>query len=526
MGAPLDGKPSIPATTAGAVDRVAARAGAARSARPGDTALELQALVAIDARRAPEARRARAAGDAAGAARRASCWRWAARFPACADLRDAGASWRRRAARALAAAARGRPSATPATPGWRSAIAGARARPTRSRRALGAADDRLSPGAPSASRAAPVDAGVGRARACWSCRCARCRRSRSYLDGGAAAGVIETDRDGAPRARSSVRGARPAGEAARVARARRAAAPLAPPATPRAGGGAPPRRDASAPQPAVGRRAAGRATAVRRAPRPPDRSRGARRLGRSARPRSRRAWCRSLERAHQLPPGGRTPRARAAGARRSLARWAELLLDEDPTSPDVLELAALDRRPGRRASAAPSASWSTWSTSRPIATRGWCAPRASGSGWGRCRRRRARPGCAPRAGATSPTIRRGAARSRACGAIRARASWRVGAAPTSWIGRRPSAAPPPRPRSIPSERRRRRLAAVPLGRRRGAGQRPTGGRPVPCDTRQVVLDDQRVIERRCRHGSASTGKIARPRRRRRRPTGWPRARAR
>ncbi len=138
------------------------------------------------------------------------------------------------------------------------------------------------------------------------------------------------------------------------------------------------------------------------------------------------------------------------------------------------------RSPG--ASVAPSASSSTWSTSRLIATRGWFAPPPSGSGWGSCGTH-AQRGCAPRAGATSPTIRRGAARSLACAATLAPATGAPVHAIRAGFGRRPNVAPPWRPRWIQARPGSRAPGATPLAAPAAPSisDRPAGA-PVPCDT--------------------------------------------
>ena len=101
-------------------------------------------------------------------------------------------------------------------------------------------------------------------------------------------------------------------------------------------------------------------------------------------------------------------RRRCSTIRPRALRWMDLLLAEDPTSPDVLELAALVFGRARRYGGTERMLMELAYT-RPIARRAWPAARRSGIAWAG-RARPARSGSAPHAGATTPRIRSGARR--------------------------------------------------------------------------------------------------------------------
>ena len=172
MGAPLDGRPSIPATTeAPSIPSLRALAVAQRAA--GHTALELKALAAIArAERLKADERERVVALLEQRARELLALGRA--VPACDDLRELEelAPARARALAALHAAAERDAGDAWLAVGDRTP----RARGLRDRGVAGRRRHRLSAGR--RRRAA----GARRARAspsarCWSCRCARCRRS-------------------------------------------------------------------------------------------------------------------------------------------------------------------------------------------------------------------------------------------------------------------------------------------------------------------------------------------------------------
>ncbi len=150
-------------------------------------------------------------------------------------------------------------------------------------------------------------------------------------------------------------------------------------------------------------------------------------------------------------------------------RWADLLLDEDPSSPDVLELVApIFGRAGRFGGTERMLMELTLSHARSRG--GPCARgRPSGSGSG-ARAKPARSGSAPPAGATSPRIRSGSRRS-ACARQRSRRRQLAGD---------PRLRPRPRPprsarrsgrgaRRSAAARRHRRTATCGRRRRSGGG---------------------------------------------------------
>ena len=389
--------------------------------------------------------------------------------PACDDLRELEELAPARA-RALARCTRP-PSATPATRGSRSATSRRAREAYEIAASLGAAetDFRL---AAAAQPPARVEPGVAERAVLELPLRAVPPFAEIYLDGGAAAGVIETDptvrRAALERAWRAARQEkmRPLADACtrcsppRVGSAAAGSDTGAPGATPSAQRLADALLDAPAAPATRGR--------------PGIRRRSTNWVVGSASISTR--LLPLLEARAPLTPGRPAPRRRCwrpAIARVAGSSCCSKRIRRRPTCWSWPRSSTAS--PG--ASAAPSASSSTWSTSRPIAIRGWCAPPASGSGWGRCGTR-ARPGCARRAGATSPTIRRGAARSRACGATRARAT---GAPCSAYVLDR---TPPERRAAAGGRAGSRRDSSlaprrVPLVARRGAGQRPTGGRPSP-----------------------------------------------
>ncbi len=328
MGAPLDGRPSIPATSeAPSLPSLRALASALRAA--GHPALELKALQGIaHADRLKADERARLIPLLEQRARELLALGRA--VPACEDLRQLEelAQARARALASLHAAAE-----RDAGDVWLGIGDAHRAREAYEIAAtLGAAetDFRL---AAATEPPAPVEPGVAERAVLELPLRAVPPFADIYLDGGAAAGVSETD----PAVRRlalerALRAARQQKMHALAARLQPLVASVEPPAAPPADGVVDSQRLADALLDAPSAPAA--------LP-PPAEAAALDDWAVGAASVSARLVPLLIRAAHELTPGaGVTAAGWFAPGERS-RRWSELLIEEDPTSPDVLELAAL-----------------------------------------------------------------------------------------------------------------------------------------------------------------------------------------
>jgi len=333
MGAPLDGRPSIPPTTAApSITSLRAMAVAERAAR--HTALELKALQAIaSAQRLTADERARVIVLLEQRARELLALGRA--VPACEDLRELEelAPARARALAPLHAAAE-----RDAGDAWLAVGDAVRAHEAYDLAAsLGAAetDFRL---AAAAQPPARVEPGAAERAVLELPLRAVPPYAEIYLDGGAAAGVIETDpgvrRAALERAWRAARQERMHPLADRLRSLLAAADPVA----------TPPQTPAVLPR---GSEAQGVADALLDAPAAP------RELPPPADPAALDDWVVGTASVstrllpllaapeRKLSPGTANPAAALLAPGDRSRRWVELLLDEDPTSPDVLEVAAV-----------------------------------------------------------------------------------------------------------------------------------------------------------------------------------------